>query len=945
MKRVFKKFLIIVLIIFTLNNFLISSLDGLAYKVYADDPPTAADVDATRQETTNIIEELLGAVIGIFTFIPKVSAVGLAVAVDNLLKELAYSQGYVDDNGNIQTGAKPGVAAGVGQTLTAITPFDILFNKIAITDINFFNFDGLPETHVIYKIRTNIAGWYYVMRIITLAILLVILVYIGIRMALSTVAIDKVLYKKMLVDWLTSLALVFLLHYIAIFAINANSALVNMLANVGGGTENNTKLFAFEVAMADMLSGSFGISLNSLGQAIVYCMLVAQTFGLFLSYFSRMLKLAFLLIIAPLITLTYSIDKIGDGKAQALGNWLKEFVYTILIQPFHCVIYIAFVSMALTLLQDSRGSATSQMAAGIIAVLCIRFTKEAEKIIRKIFSFKNDENTGSIAGGMAMTAVALNSAQKIGKGTAAAAHRMAGFKDTAGEAMAMGKARAMAVGGLIADSFHRSNNPDSPEEEKKTFADRRNEAMEAINAKKAAKKLEKDNKHRNINKASKPQLEGEAAAIMAESKRNGVKMSKSLAMSQARLKLARANRDNAKRENGGKVPEIKGVRGKIGRTYKKAKSFVNQSQVIQQFVKPMVQSQMAAGIGLGVGAMMYGSGSGLAQSFGAGVAMKKGISEVMKSSTTTLASDITNRLQSIGVEEGDGVDAKLDEIVANGESNQYEDSAISDKLKEIEKALQSAGLTEGQSQEIRHSIQNSINRDVLKNPGTSVEQMLRNATAAVQSSSAYTRMSASQRAVADRALTSNGDVADTMTSYATTKQEAQIYQTMRNADEMGISPNTLADKVNDLYWYTGNDITTENTQETPQQENPEPGNGGPGNGEEPPAERDDGESQEEIEQLRQQLDEAQSEIDRLEEERDRIEAEAAEDMDEKLAEIDQRLEEYDARIDEIEKTIDQLEYEAQLSEENPPVEGEQPNLPPDQPGNGRTDQGDDDQQS
>ena len=50
-----------------------------------------------------------------------------------------------------------------------------------------------------------------------------------------------------------------------------------------------------------------------------------------------------LVVVSPLITCTYSLDKAGDGKAQALGAWLKEFIYTILIQPFHCIIYMCFI--------------------------------------------------------------------------------------------------------------------------------------------------------------------------------------------------------------------------------------------------------------------------------------------------------------------------------------------------------------------------------------------------------------------------------------------------------------------------------------------------------------------------------------------------------------------------------------------------------------------------
>jgi len=70
-----------------------------------------------------------------------------------------------------------------------------------------------------------------------------------------------------------------------------------------------------------------------------------------------MMTIAFLIIIAPLVTVTYSIDKIGDGKSQALNAWLKEFSYTVLIQPFHCITYLALGSIGTQLLErnDSFG--------------------------------------------------------------------------------------------------------------------------------------------------------------------------------------------------------------------------------------------------------------------------------------------------------------------------------------------------------------------------------------------------------------------------------------------------------------------------------------------------------------------------------------------------------------------------------------------------------------
>ena len=46
-------------------------------------------------------------------------------------------------------------------------------------------------------------------------------------------------------------------------------------------------------------------------------------------------------------TVTYSIDKAGDGKAQAFGNWLSEFVMNVLVQPLHAIIYLVFSIFAI----------------------------------------------------------------------------------------------------------------------------------------------------------------------------------------------------------------------------------------------------------------------------------------------------------------------------------------------------------------------------------------------------------------------------------------------------------------------------------------------------------------------------------------------------------------------------------------------------------------------
>ena len=160
-----------------------------------------------------------------------------------------------------------------------------------------------------------------------------------------------------------------------------------------------------------------------------------------------MIKIGFLIIISPLISVTYSIDKMGDGKAQALGNWLKEFIYTILIQPFHCIMYVAFVKTAFDLVIEPSFSDLftesvfsneyNGIALGLMACLCLWFVGEGEKAIRQIFGFADDNDTSFVAG-LAVGIAALNKSKQIGSKISAGHAKARGFADKHGAAFKNG---------------------------------------------------------------------------------------------------------------------------------------------------------------------------------------------------------------------------------------------------------------------------------------------------------------------------------------------------------------------------------------------------------------------------------------------------------------------------------------------------------------------------
>ena len=111
-----------------------------------------------------------------------------------------------------------------GDGLT-VTMEDILFNqvdnKVPILNVNFFEQVNASSTgaSAVNAIRDNISVWYTALRNLSIVLIAIIVIYVGLRMALATIAADQAKYKTMLIDWLKSLALLFVLHIIILLMI------------------------------------------------------------------------------------------------------------------------------------------------------------------------------------------------------------------------------------------------------------------------------------------------------------------------------------------------------------------------------------------------------------------------------------------------------------------------------------------------------------------------------------------------------------------------------------------------------------------------------------------------------------------------------------------------------------------------------------------------------
>lgn len=254
------------------------------------------------------------------------------------------------------------------------------------------------------QLKPIISKWYKGTRLIAMVGLLSVLLYVGIRIIISSTAADKAKYKKMLMDWLTALVMLFILHYIMVF-------ILTIAKQING-------IFSKEFMDIDPLMSKIRqtAALDTIGDAtsvfaatIMYVALVILTVVFTFQYLRRVLYMAFLTMIAPLICLTYPLDKIKDGQAQAFSMWIREYVFNALIQPVHLLIYTMLVGSAVHLMEVSP----------IYAIIAVSFIVPAEKFIRKMFGFEKASTVGQLgaAAGGAMIMNMINKAKHLGGGS------------------------------------------------------------------------------------------------------------------------------------------------------------------------------------------------------------------------------------------------------------------------------------------------------------------------------------------------------------------------------------------------------------------------------------------------------------------------------------------------------------------------------------------------
>lgn len=303
-----------------------------------------------------------------------------------------------------------------------------------------------PAESIADTIKPVISKWYYTLRNLALVVMLSELVYVGIRIMLCSVASEKAKYKNLLKDWLVAMCLLFLMHYIMAFANNMVDEFTNLVTTVSkdqlyiayinndgekvsnalikdGVDESNIKYITdekdekkvnknFIVWNCENIMGLARVNAQQqgkdvkgvwyLGYTIAFVVLVFYTVFFLFTYLKRLIYLSFLTMIAPMVACTYPLDKMNDGKAQAFDMWFKEYIFNLLIQPFHLILYTVLVSTAFDIASTNI----------LYTLVALGFMMPAEKLLRRFFGFEKAQTPGMLGGAVGASLV-MNGMNRI----------------------------------------------------------------------------------------------------------------------------------------------------------------------------------------------------------------------------------------------------------------------------------------------------------------------------------------------------------------------------------------------------------------------------------------------------------------------------------------------------------------------------------------------------
>jgi len=340
----------------------------------------------------SLLSQIAEFIINLIIYMIRMQVIGWTNLFENLLQHVLVGMSGGGNTAGSETFFGTSATSASGDRVTVE---GIFFNKIPLFDANFFNINE-EDTSVVTSLRKNLRLWYTIIRNLSLAVLLFGLIYVGIRMALTTIAEKKADYKKMLVTWVFAMCVVLFIHLYMymVFVVNditvgfcrdfGNSAAHEEIADMVDTADYNEELSLYDAVRVKAYAFNWK---EGVPATIIYVYLVYLLIRISIIYFKRYLTIYILALSGSFMGVKYAFDKISGKKTTSLNKWFKDFTFNVLLQTVHALVYVIYMAMALSVSQTS-------LVGAFIALILLNFMLKADGIIIKVFGL---DKAGTLA--------------------------------------------------------------------------------------------------------------------------------------------------------------------------------------------------------------------------------------------------------------------------------------------------------------------------------------------------------------------------------------------------------------------------------------------------------------------------------------------------------------------------------------------------------------------
>lgn len=223
-------------------------------------------------------------------------------------------------------------------------------------------------------IKTGVSKIFIIARRISLAFILLLLLYTGIKYFISEMAEEKARLKEALKAWVSGLAFILLVPYIMMAVNWASEAILDNLYSArisleeSGYSSFESNLF---VRTLNGVASTGG--LQSAAFVVEFIAFVITDFVFAWKYLVRLFKVVFLILASPVYAILHIFNKLS-GKNGRIGQWLHWYISNIAMQPLHAFLYLVFMFMASEIVNN--------MNTPLLAIVFLWALLRSEKIFK-----------------------------------------------------------------------------------------------------------------------------------------------------------------------------------------------------------------------------------------------------------------------------------------------------------------------------------------------------------------------------------------------------------------------------------------------------------------------------------------------------------------------------------------------------------------------------------